>query len=106
MADKLKKTIMRRVYYAYTLRLATHTVTLHLALLVGSAFLMTQFVSFKNVLANVSNIKVGQLGSYTWSALVSTEIWTILLIGLIIFAALSLRIQLRPLSRGGSLASV
>lgn len=90
----LKKQIMRRVYYAYTLRLALHPFTTHGVLLAGCFFLMTYFVSFTHVVNNLLNIKVGQLGQYVATALADTELWTLLLLGLIVFIGLSLRYRL------------
>jgi hypothetical protein len=93
--DILHNRIMRRVYYAYALRLLTGPVALHGAVIAVLLFILTYFVSVTNVLRNISHIEVGRVGSYILESALHTEVWTLLIIGALIFAAFSLRINLR-----------
>jgi len=91
----MEKNIMRRVYYAFVLRQATSPVALHGVALLGLFFALTYFVSIPNVIQNISHVEVGSVGRYMLTALMTTEIWTLLILGGIIMAAFSLRFRLR-----------
>lgn len=97
MDTQLKNTIMRRVYYAYTVRKLTSPVAVHAALLLVLFFALTWFVSIPNVIRNVMHVEVGRIGGYALEALTHTEIWTLVIIGGIVLTALSLRWRLRTL---------
>jgi hypothetical protein len=92
----LQRKIMRGIYYAYAIRLVTLPGVLQGFLMLGAMIALTNFVSLGNVLNNISQIQVGQLGTFTYNAVRTTEVWTLLLIGLFVFAMLSLRISLAP----------
>jgi hypothetical protein len=92
---QLKRQIMRRVYYTYTLRIVTDPVNVYPFLMGVSLVLMTQFVSFTNVAQNLLAIEVGRIPVWAFNAVTSTEAPTLLLLGIMIFAALSLRLKLR-----------
>ncbi len=102
----LQQKIMRRIYYAYTLRLATTPGVVHgflmLALLIG----LTYFVSIGNVIQNLLNIQVGHMGAFFYNALTNTEAWTLLILGGFIFALLSLRFSVSPRKASYSFAKV
>jgi len=92
-AIKLKKEIMRRVYFAYSLRVITMPAVTHGAVFVVSLFLMTYFVSFADVFKNIMHVEVASVIPYIFASLLNTEIWTLVLMGVAIFSLLSLRIK-------------
>lgn len=85
---------MRRVYYAYSIKLATHPVILHGILMIAFLIALTYYVSIRDIINNVMNIEVGHLGTYAYNAVTNTEIWTLFLVGAFIFSLLSLRFKL------------
>lgn len=91
---KLKKQIMHRVYYSYSLRLLASPFATHGAVLLLSIFLMTYFVSFKDVFANLMQVPVGNLANYAFTSLMTTEVWTLILLGVATFSILSLRFRI------------
>lgn len=93
--SRLTKNIMRRVYYAYALRLAGHPVTLHGAGIIALLVTLTYFVSVVDVMRNIMSVEVGKVGEYFIGSLLNTEIWTLVILGALILAVLSLRIHLR-----------
>lgn len=92
---QLKRQIMRRVYYAYALQTATNPFNVYGFLMGLSVVLLTQFVSFTGLINNLLMIEVGQLPHWAYNAFTTTEASTLVLLGIIIFAALSLRWKLR-----------
>jgi hypothetical protein len=97
--NKLQKRIMRRVYYAYAIRLATLPGVLQGFMMLGALIALTYFVSLGNVLQNMSSVGLSGLGQFAYNAITNTEAWTLLLLGLMIFAALSFRFKIaRPAS--------
>ena len=92
----LHRKIMRGIYYAYAIRLVTLPGVLQGFLMLGAMIALTNFVSLGNVINNITQIQVSHLGIFTYNAVRTTEVWTLLLIGLFIFAMLSLRISLTP----------
>ena len=100
----LHRKIMRGIYYAYAIRLVTLPGVLQGFLMLGAMIALTNFVSLGNVINNITQIQVSHLGVFTYNAVRTTEVWTLLLIGLFIFAMLSLRISLAPRRRTYSFA--
>lgn len=94
--NKLQNTIIRRIYYAYALRLTLHPVTMHGVAMLILIFALTYFVSIPNVLANLLEVRLGELAPYIAKLFLHTEIWTLVILGAIIFTILSLRIHMRP----------
>lgn len=92
---------MRRIYYAYAISLLGNPAFLH-GMFTGVLFIaFTYFVSIPNVLRNILDVPVGQVTGYLFAALLKTEVWTLIILGLLIFTLLSLRIRLtRPRSLG------
>ncbi len=87
---------MRRVYYAYALRLLLTRGVVQSVAVLAALIVMTYFVSLGNVFHNLLNIRVGDLDQFVTNAFLNTEAWTLLSIGVIVFSLLSLRI--RPVS--------
>lgn len=96
MTKTLAKKIMRRVYYTYALRMITTPGVVQgffmLSVLIG----LTHFVSLGNVLSNMLHVEVGYLGTFLYNAVTNTEAWTLLLVGVFVFSALSLRFKIAP----------
>ena len=87
----LQKHIMRRVYLSFAISRLTHPLTVRIVaalILIGT---MSSFVSFKAVLSNMLQVRVGELHTFFLTALQNTEAWTLLLIGSLLFVGLSYR---------------
>lgn len=97
---KLHNKIMRGIYYAYAIRVATIPGVWQGFVMLGVMIVLTRFVSLGNVLSNLERIELGQVGTFFYNAVRTTEIWTLLLVGILFFLMLSLRFTLAP--RGGS----
>lgn len=87
---------MRGIYYAYFLRLVSLPGVLQGFVMLGVLIMLTRFVSLGNVIQNFSNIEMTNVGTFVYNAVRTTEVWTLLLIGLFVFLSLSLRISLIP----------
>ncbi len=92
----LQKKIMRGIYYAYAIRLATLPGLWQGFLMLASMIALTRFVSLGNVLNNLMQIEVGNIDTFAYNAVRTTELWTLLLIGVFVFLSLSLRFTLAP----------
>ena len=89
-AQQIKRTIMRRVYYAFGLRLAFSMTTLHLVILAAAVYALGYFVHVSAVLQNVSRQPVGEFGPYMLKVVMQADVITLLVTGVIIMTALSL----------------
>ena len=92
--NTIGKKVMRRVYYAYALRLATHPVTLHAFVLVLSVFALSRLTHVAAIINNIMGVKVGDLGGYIFNTLVNAEFLTLVCVGVIFFTLLSLPLRL------------
>ncbi len=92
----LQRKIMRGIYYAYAIRLVTLPGVWQGFAMLGSMIVLTRFVSLGNVINNLSQIEMSDVGTFAYNAVRTTEIWTYLLIGVFVFLSLSLRITLTP----------
>ncbi len=86
---------MRRVYYAFALRIASHPVVVHGTLLCASVFVLSRLVNVASILNNISNLRVGDLDNYLFNTFMHTEFWTLATFGLILFSLLSLPLSLK-----------
>lgn len=91
----LRQHIMRRVYYTYALSLVLHPAALHGVLIGALSVGLTFFVSIPNVIINILHVEVGQLALYFYTSALTTEVWTLCIIGALTMSALSLRIHIR-----------
>lgn len=82
------------MYYTYALRIALHPAVTHGMLVLVCALLLTHFVSFPNVVANMLNRKLGEVHLFFFESAQSTEGWTILLFGVLLLTAVSFYIQM------------
>ena len=92
----LERKIMRGIYYAYMLRLVSLPGVMQGFVMLGILIALTHFVSLPHVLQNLSNIGMSHVGTFVYNAVRTTELWTLLLIGMFVFLTLSLRISLIP----------
>ncbi len=99
MNTSLHNKIMRRIYYAYALRVALQPAILHGFFMLAMLIALTYFVSLGNVIQNMLQVRVGGLGPYFYNAFTNTEAWTLLITGLFIFSAFSLRFTIAPMRR-------
>lgn len=89
MNTTLQKKIMRRIYTAYVMRLVGGTRARHAMIMALSVFALVRFVSVVNVATNFSHVTVGQAGNFILSAFTHTEGWTLLILALFAYAAVS-----------------
>ena len=86
----LQQKIMRRVYYAFALRLALHPIFFHALLLGLSIFALSRVVSIPNILVNLMDVKVGELAQFFVGAFLYTETITIVWLTIILLTFSSL----------------
>ncbi len=91
---KLQKKIMRRVYYAYAIRLVTLPGVPQGFMMLGALIALTYFVSLGNVIQNMESVGMSGLGQFAYNAVTNTEAWTLLLLGVMIFSAFSFRFKI------------
>ncbi len=94
---KLQKNIMRRVYYAYALRIATHRATISAILFAVGVYGLSVMIHVASIIENILALQVGSLPQYILSAFLNAELFTLVFIGVIVFSLLSFRISVRPL---------
>ncbi len=104
--NTLRKKIMRGIYYAYAIRLATMPGVWQGFLMLGAMIALTHFVSIGNVIHNLTQIELSHFGTFVYNAVRTTEVWTLLLVGIFVFSMLSLRISLAPRQSTYSFARV
>lgn len=91
---------MRRIYYAYVLRMVTRGGVWQSVVMMLSMILLTRFVSLGNVLNNFMHVEVSRIGAFTYNALSTTEMGTIALMGVFLFSLLSFRMSVVPRRHG------
>ncbi len=104
--NKLQTQIMRRVYYAYALNIVGTPGILQGFGMLAMLIALTYFVSIGNVLANMMQMSIAQLGTFLYNAVTNTEAWTLLLIGGMIFSLLSFRFKIGSFRSGTKWAKV
>ncbi len=91
----LKRQIMRRVYYAYTLQIFSHPAFPHGMALSMSVALLAQAVSIPAILANLSATPVGMVPTYLIYSSLKTETFVLLLLGAVVFTILSFGVTIK-----------
>ncbi len=102
----LQKKIMRGIYYAYAIRLATLPGLWQGFVMLGSMIVLSHFVSLGNVINNFLQIEVGNIDTFAYNAVRTTELWTFVFIGVFVFCMLSLRFSFTTREHTYSLARV
>lgn len=92
----LRRRIMRRVWYSYSLRVVLAKETLQGFAFGFSLALFFSLVSVSSIIKNLLAIKVGTVPEYLWQALLqsisSGEFAQLIALGVIIFSLLSFRL--------------
>ncbi|OGG41542.1 hypothetical protein A2837_03515 [Candidatus Kaiserbacteria bacterium RIFCSPHIGHO2_01_FULL_46_22] len=86
----IKHKVMRRVYYIYTLRRLKHPLFVHSAVVAVCFVALSRVVSIPDVFSNMLEVRVGELASFWIGAFANTGMLPLVLIGVIMFTALSL----------------
>jgi hypothetical protein len=89
--NTLRLKIMRGIYYAYLLRLLSLPGVIQGFLMVAIMIALTRFVSIGHVLKNLAGVELGRLGTYLVDSARTTEVWTLVLLGLLTLCLLSVR---------------
>ena len=92
--SRLSKKIMRRVYYAFCLRILSHPVSVHSVIIVMSFVVLSQAISIPSIWSNLMAIKVGEVDGYLFNALSSTQFAVQILLSIMAAATISLTINL------------
>jgi len=100
MDTKLQKKIMRRIYTAYGMRILGGTRARYFMVMVLSAWGLMSFVSVMDVARNFSHVSVGEVGNFALSAVLNTDIWTLAISALFVYAAVIFIKGESTLSRG------
>ncbi len=87
--NKLQRRIMRRVYFAFTVRILKHPVVLQLALFGLALMVFAQMVHVKRIIDTLLEMPVGSVPRYTFNAFMNGEMLTLIAIGAMVFVALS-----------------
>jgi hypothetical protein len=90
---------MRRVYYAFAIRLVTHKLLLSAVLLTLSIYGLSVMVHVASIAENLRRVQVGRLDNYVANAFLHTDVLTLLFFGLVIFSALSFNYSLLKVPR-------
>ena len=81
---------MRRVYYAYAIRLAHHPVTIQIGLFVAALFIFAHMVHVAKVVQNMLSTSLGNVPQFVFNALMHGEVLTLIALGVMTFVLLSL----------------
>ena len=79
MKSSTQSNIMRRVYYAWVLRISTHPVTLQLAALLVVAWSLKELVFVARVWEAFVTTPVGELGTFVYQLLTHADYPTVAL---------------------------
>lgn len=94
--NQLQKKIMRRVYYAFALRMGTQPVVLYTVMLIASMYGLSRVTHVASIINNIRTVQVGSLDNYIFNTFMHTEFWTLALVGLIFFSLISIKLSLKP----------
>ncbi len=75
---QLQENIMRRVYYAFMLRMALHPVVVNSLLFIGALFVFARMVHVARIIESLQTLPVANLPVYVMSALSHGEVLTLL----------------------------
>ncbi len=88
MDTKLQKKIMRRIYTAYGMRMLGGARARYFMVMVLSAWGLVHFVSVMDVARNFSRVSVGEVGYFLLSAVRNTDMWTLAISALFVYAVI------------------
>ena len=95
IANQLQNKIMRRIYFAFAKRIATHEVTMQMALFALALLVFAKMVHVASVVDNFMSIPVAYIPGFIVGAVSQGEVLTLMAIGAMLFTALSLPLRLR-----------
>ncbi len=96
--NQLQSKIMRRVYYSFGVRVLTSRVFLQAVLLAVGLYGVKVMVHVASVINNLKTVELGNLDNFMFNALTNTDVYTLLSIGIVVFALLSFNFTgFRPL---------
>lgn len=78
MSTNLHNSIMRRVYYAYALRLLLSRAFGYSVAFAATAFVFARMVSVSAIVHNMLSVPVGEVHRFLLGAFLNTEAWTLL----------------------------
>ncbi len=104
--NQLQRRIMRRVYYAFGIRLATSPVVVHGVLLFAALYALKVLVSITSIINNLRQIQLGNLDNYIFHAFMHAQFWTLVVIGIMFFTMLSLNFSLKAPRQYGRMQTV
>lgn len=95
---KLKNKIMRRIYFIFAVRIVEHPITLQVATFGLALVVLAKLVHVHRVTESFLSTSVGHLPQYLFNTVASAfmrgEVLTLLVVGVLIFTALSVPLQL------------
>ena len=107
-AKKLRRAIMRRIWYAYTLSIVLRPAAAQGFLFGASVIGFWKLVSVSSIIHNVLQVKLGELPLYVVQALIQAHVLALIAFGIIVFTLLSVgfRFTLPVLARKQQLSSI
>ena len=88
-ALRLRRAIMRRVWYAYGLSIIASKAMLQGLLFGASVIGFWKLVSVSSIINNVLQVQVGQLPLYVFNSLLQAHVLALIAFGIIVFTTLS-----------------
>ena len=93
-AVKLRRAIMRRIWYAYGISVVLSRAALQGFLFGASMIGFWKLVSVTSIINNVLSVKVGELPAYVLQALLQAHVLALVAFGIMVFTALSFGIRI------------
>lgn len=90
---KLKKAIMRRIWYVYSISVVLSKNTAWGFLFGASVIGFWKLVSVTSIINNFLSIRVGEIPAYSYHALMQAHTLALLAFGIIVFTVLSVGIK-------------
>jgi hypothetical protein len=100
MTSNIQKTIMRRVYYAYTIAVVSHSMFWQGAVLGALVALFGRLTHVASLVENILAVPIGGLPAYVGGAVskavMNGEVLTVLVTAFMFVLALSIAVRLLP----------
>ena len=93
--SQLQKTIMRRVYYAFAIRLLTHPTTLYAAAFLGLVWWLKELVFVARIWEAVVSRPIGELGSFALELVHNADSLTLVVTAVTLAVAVGFARQLQ-----------
>ncbi len=92
--NQLQRRIMRRVYYAFGIKVLTHKVTLHAFVFTLGLYGLGVMVHVASFMNNLKATQLQNIDNFMFNALTHTDVYTLLFVGIVIFSVLSFNFSL------------